>query len=121
MSDDNSLTCIVVKPNLMPEKKSYSTFNAILSDLKINKKTFETALFNNAEHPYEGIGIILHDQDESEKRKQNILGVKGNFVVIGMERLEPGTKSNMHMFTSLSDEQYSLCLKSLLRAQLFRL
>lgn len=109
---------LLVRPGDLPIEQEFQSFSSMLSALGATEKSFETALFNDAKPPYEGIGIVMKDQDRRGKR--NALGVKGAFVVIGMERLDPDTPANPHSFESLTDEQMTVVRKGLVRAAMFQ-
>jgi hypothetical protein len=81
--------------------KEFANIDSILKALGITDK-YETALINGEEK----VGMIFREQDE-EGLKQNRLGLKGDFAIIGMERLDPSSPQTPHAFYSLTDEQIS--------------
>lgn len=72
---------IIVKPDQIPEAREYPSLAAILRAVGIRGNNWETSLINDAEPPYENVGIIAHDQDTSDNRKRNILGIDRKSVV----------------------------------------
>lgn len=84
------------------KEKDFGSVEEIKNAIGIKENTeWETMELEGVE----GIGIIANDQDQSGLEK-NRLGIKGDFVIVGMKRTT--TKSgNLHAFSSLTDEQLS--------------
>lgn len=111
------LKAILVKPGEFPEMQEFEDFESIQQAVGAKDGNFDTALFNDAQPPYEGIGIVMNDQDR--RGKKNMFELKGAFVVVGMDRLEPDSPENPHMFESLTDEQIKMVTSKLNRIKVF--
>ena len=113
---------VIVRAGQIPLVMSFPEIDDVFAAIKITKKkngdwnVFETMELNNNEAPFTGIGIIAKDQDKP-RLKKNLLGLKGDFIVLGMTRIEG--EGNMHMFQGLTDEQIKDVRKGLVRAALF--
>lgn len=105
----------------LPKVKEYKTMNQLLGEIGVKKQEngtyspFETMLLNEHDPDFDGIGVIGIDQDITDK-KENLLGIKGKFLVVGMKRIEPNTETNTHIFESLTDEQISVLKKRFTQA-----
>lgn len=111
------LVALIVKPGAFPEVETFPSIPAILRRLGIKGDIWETHTLNEGEPPYNGIGVITHDQDESKNRRENILDMRGAFALIGMYRNEDMTLTS---FTSLLPEQIDIIKRLLDRAVVFQ-
>jgi hypothetical protein len=88
---------ILVRVGAVSEIKEYSTFRKVQADIRIGAddewETFEL-------EGIEGVGIVAGDQD-LEHLKSNRLGIRGDFIIIGMRRDGKGG----HIFSALEEEQ----------------
>lgn len=75
-------------------KKEYDDIDVILHSFGEMITTFDSGI--------EGIGIIAGDQDDPGLTI-NHLGIRGDFLLIGMKRLHSGMQ--MHEFKSLEDHE----------------
>ena len=112
----------IVRANQIPIVQEFEDIDDAFAALKIKKKkdgswqTFETMELNNNEAPFANVGVIARDQDKP-RLKNNLLGLKGDFIVCGMTRIEGD--GQMHMFQGLNDAQIKEVRKGLVRAALF--
>lgn len=105
------IKCIVVRVGQIPTTETFDSLNDIISHFKFGE-TFEAMQLNNNEPPYDRIRVIAHDQDKG-RRKKNLLGIKGDFVIVGTYQSSDGVPI---AFYSLSDDDIELVRKKLAMA-----
>lgn len=93
------LKVLYVRTKGISQEKEFNDIDEILQAIGA-KEEWETM-----EVGIEGVGIIANDQD-LEDLPQNRLGIKGDFVLIGMKR-EKVKDGKFHNFQSLTNEKIS--------------
>jgi hypothetical protein len=94
--EEVSMQAILVRVGKMSEIKDYPTYKSILRALGIKShQEYETMELKDLPT----VGIIAKDQDIGGL-KQNRLGIKGDFIILGMERI-----SGHYAFQGLEDKQ----------------
>ena len=95
----NTLKVLMVKVGKASEEMEFNAFKSITRSIGIKSggqwEVLEVAM--------PGVGIIARDQDSS-RLKDNRLGIKGDFALIGLQTTQNATGKTF-MFSSLTDEQ----------------
>lgn len=100
------------------EVKEVKSLSAAKKLIKIQSgEDWETALVNDGIGEWDGIGMIMRDQDK--KLKRNALDSVGDIVFIGYQRTQTDD-SVLHRFDSLTEEQVRIIRKNFARMMMFR-
>lgn len=73
-------------------------------------ENWESATLNDGEEPFQGVGILMRDQDK--RLKKNLLGHKGDIVFLQMDR-QQDANGILYRFDSLNDVQIKDIKKAL--------
>lgn len=120
------MVVMLVRVGDIPSRKVVADWDGALELIKLNTKlpngnyrhTIETRKISEGVPEFEGMGLVSHDQSRKALKK-NMLGIKGDFFIIGMERTAEGTEANPHVFDSLTDAQVTTLRKAFAR-EVFR-
>jgi hypothetical protein len=99
---ENCLRVLLIRAGKTFVEKEYAAVEDILTDIGVSNQSME--MFETYECGIEGVGIIAREQN-NDGLKPNRLGINGDFVMIGMNRIYEGHEEPYpHIFSSLEGE-----------------